>query len=294
MQREKHIKSGRLFEVEFYPVFSDGRRMPSRAPKTKPSTAEQARYNQKKAIRNFVRKVNANFFTGDIYIHPTYEPGKAPFTEADAKAHLSNFLRRAKRKRASELKRVKKALSTLSHDKKLLEQLKKLEEPFRYACRIEVETFKRGSRAGQERYHFHLFMTGGILRDDIEALWGLGSCNAERYQPERFGPETAALYAAKRGQGRLKFIYSKNLVSSDDSRVKDGQISAKGVEKLATMRVDDSAYWEKRHKGYKFLKCYSRYNTYNGHWYVSVVMYKPEGDGDLPEWKPSDWIDADW
>lgn len=294
MQREKHIKSGRLLEVEFYPVFADGRRVSARAPKSKPSTAEQAKYNQKKAIRNFVRRVNANFFTGDTYMHPTYEPGRAPFTEKDAKAHLSNFFRRVKRRRVSELKRVKKALSVMPDDKKLLERVKKLEEPFRYACRVEVETFKRGARAGQERYHFHLFMTGGLDRDDIEALWGLGSCNAERYQPECFGPEAAALYAAKKGQGRLKFIYSKNLVASDDSKVKDGLISASGVEKLATMRIDDSAYWEKRHKGYKFLKCFSRYNSYNGFWYVSVVMYKPESDDPLPEWKASDWIDADW
>ena len=227
-------------------------------------------------------------------MHPTYEPGRAPFTEKDAKAHLSNFFRRVKRRRVSELRRVKKALSVMPEDKKLLERVKKLEEPFRYACRIESETFKRGERAGQKRYHFHLFMTGGIERDDVEELWGLGSCNADRYQPERYGPETAALYAAKRDQGSLKFIYSKNLVGSDDSKVKDGLISASGVEKLATMRIDDSAYWEKRHKGYKFLKCYSRYNSYNGFWYVSVVMYKPESNGEIPKWKPSDWIDADW
>lgn len=294
MQREKHIKSGRLLEVEFYPVFADGRRVSTRAPKSKPSTAEQAKYNQKKAIRNFVRRVNANFVTGDIYMHPTYEPGNAPFTMEDAKANISNFFRRVKRRRVSELRRVKKALSVMPEDKKLLERVKKLEEPFRYACRIESETFKRGERKGQQRYHFHLFMTGGIERDDVEELWGLGSCNADRYQPERYGPETAALYAAKRDQGSLKFIYSKNLVGSDDSKVKDGLISASGVEKLATMRIDDSAYWEKRHKGYKFLKCYSRYNSYNGFWYVSVVMYKPENNGEIPKWKPADWIDADF
>jgi hypothetical protein len=294
MQRERHVKSGRLLEVEFYPVFADGRRVSARAPKSKPSSAEQAKYNQKKAIRNFVRRVNANFFTGDTYMHPTYEPGLAPFTMEDAKDNIANFFRRVKRRRVSELKRAKRALAALGEDKRLLERIKKLEEPFRYACRIEPETFKRGERCGQVRYHFHLFMTGGLERDDVEALWGLGACNAERYQPERYGPETAALYAAKRDQGNLKFIYSKNLITSDDSKVKDGHISASGVEKLATMRIDDGAYWEKRHKGYKFLKCYSRYNSYNGFWYVSVVMYKPESEGALPEWKPSDWIDADF
>jgi hypothetical protein len=291
MQREKHIKSGRLFEAEFYPVFADGRRVPTRAPKTKRSTAEQARYNLRKAQKNFVRRVNANFFTGDIYMHPTFEPGVAPFTMEDAKLHIANFFRRAKRMRVKALKEVKKTLKISPEDKRLVKLKKKLDEPFRYAYRIESETFKRGERKGQKRWHFHLFMTGGCSRDDIEECWGLGSCNADRYQPEKYGPERAALYAAKEGQGEMKFGYSKNLVSSDDAKVKDGAISASGVERLAKMRVDDAAFWEKRYKGYKFLRCYSRFNTYNGYWYVSVVMYKPESEGALPRWTGTDdWL----
>ena len=51
MNREKRTYSGKLLDVDFYPVFSDGRRMPSRKPKTKPSTAEQEKYNRNKAVR---------------------------------------------------------------------------------------------------------------------------------------------------------------------------------------------------------------------------------------------------
>ncbi len=61
MNREKRTYSGKLLDVDFYPVFSDGRRMPSRKPKTKPSTAEQEKYNRNKAVREFCRIVNANF-----------------------------------------------------------------------------------------------------------------------------------------------------------------------------------------------------------------------------------------
>ncbi len=291
MQREKQTRSGRLFEVDFYPVFADGRRMPTRAPKTKRSTAEQARYNRKKAVKNFVRKVNANFVTGDLYTHPTYEPGCAPFTIEDAKRDIVNFFRRVKTARAATLKSVVKELAERPDNKKLLSERKKLEEPFKYAYRIEVETFKRGARTGQERYHFHLFMTGGLDRDAVEALWPYGErINVDKYRPEVFGPEAAALYTTKSGQGKLKLGFSKNLTAPDESKVKDGQISAKGVTKMATERVDDAAYWERRYKGYKFLRCYSRFNDYNGYWYVSVVMYKPEGTGPLPEWNN----DVDW
>lgn len=286
MQREKQTKSGRLFEVDFYPVLSDGRRVPTRAPKTKRSSEEQARYNRKKAVKNFVRKINANFFTGDFYTHPTYEPGVAPFTVEDAKRDIVNFFRRVKTARAAALKRVVRELRAIPDNARLLAQKKKLEEPFKYAYGIEVETFKRGARAGQKRYHFHLFMTGGLERDTVEALWHYGErINVDKYRPDVFGPVAAALYTTKSGQGKLKLGYSKNLAASEEPKVKDGQISAKGVAKMATERVDDAAYWERRYKGYKFLRCYSRYNEYNGYWYVSVLMYKPEGSGELPKWR---------
>ena len=45
MQRERITKSGRLLDIDFYPVLADGRRLPTRAPKTKRSTAEQASGN---------------------------------------------------------------------------------------------------------------------------------------------------------------------------------------------------------------------------------------------------------
>lgn len=61
MNREKRTYSGKLLDVDFYPVFSDGRRIPSKAPKTKRSTEEQEKYNHNKAVREFVRKANANF-----------------------------------------------------------------------------------------------------------------------------------------------------------------------------------------------------------------------------------------
>lgn len=294
MQREKRIKSGRLFEAEFYPVFADGRRVPTRAPKTKRSTEEQARYNMQKAIKNFLRIVNTNFDSYDNLAHFTYEPGEAPYSEEQGKADMAVFMRKVKARRKAELREIERLIALDGTNRKLLRKLAKLKAPFKYAYRIEVETFKRGARKGQERYHFHLFMTGGLDRDDIEELWARGGCNVDRFRPERFGPEAAALYFAKTTQGRLKFCYSKNLDRPTELAPRDGHIGAKGVEKLARQRTDDAAFWERRYKGYKFLHCYSRYNPHNGFWYVSVVMYKPESEGPLPEWtrdiKDEDWI----
>ncbi len=294
MQREKLTKSGRLLEIDFYPVQADGRRVPSRAPKTKRSTAEQARYNRKKAIKNFVRIINENFDTGDTYTHPTYCPENAPYTVEDAKRDIVNFFRRVRRKRLSELSRITRLLEKNPDDPERIEQKRRLEEPFRYAYRIEEEIYKTGAKKGRSNFHFHLFMTGGLALSDVEELWPLGvRINADRYQPERFGPEAAARYTVKGSDGKLKIGYSKNLKRPREPRIRDGKISTRGVERLAIERVDDKAFWEKRYKGYTFVRCFSRYNSYNGYWYVSVVMYKKQGQGELPPWSIDDWVDDD-
>ena len=96
MIREKHTKSGKLLEADFFPVFSDGRRVPSRAPKTNRSTAEQARYNRRQAVKKMVRIINTNFDSEDIIMHPTYEQAKAPQSIEEARRDLVNYLRRVK------------------------------------------------------------------------------------------------------------------------------------------------------------------------------------------------------
>ena len=38
--------------------------------------------------------------------------------------------------------------------------------------------------------------------------------------------------------------------------------------------MDDAEFWQAQNAGYRFINCLSRFNEYNGHWYVSVVMYR--------------------
>ncbi len=290
MQREKRTKSGRLLEVDFYPVFSDGRRIPLRAPKTKRSTPEQEKYNYNKAVKKLIRLVNVNFDTGDILMHPTFTPENAPTSEEEARKILTNYFRRVKTKRASELKRITKLLEALPDEKDLQVQKKKLEEPFRYIYTIEKVTYKSGKHKGRDNWHFHLFMTGGLKRDVVEDMWSLDMrVNADRYQPERFGPEAASRYIIKDPQGTKRFSCSRNLKRPPEPKTKDGKITSRGVEKLAKERIDDKAYWERRHPGYRFVRCFARYNTFNGYWYVSVIMYKTSEP--MPEWKIDDWLE---
>ena len=132
-------------------------------------------------------------------------------------------------------------------------------------------------------------MTGGIDRDTLEQMWTHGArTNADRFQPDKFGPEAAAKYIAKAPQGAKSFCASRNLKKPEVLKPRDGRISKNGLEKLATQRAEDREYWERKYKGYRFLRCYSRFNEYNGNWYVSVVMYK---DSNAPPWNAEEWID---
>lgn len=305
MQREKRTYSGPLMEVDFYPVFNDGRKMPTRAPKTNPSTAQQIRYNKLMAAKKLIRLVNANFDSSDYWLHPTYSPEHAPQNERQARRDMVNFLRRVKTKRASTARALQKELQSAvdaaqhapgndflaSKVDELKKKIAKLLAPMKYVYVIECQTYKRGIFAGRLNWHFHVFLTGGLGRDVIESMWIAGMrVNCDRYQPERFGYETAALYMSKDPQGSKRFCYSRNL-DKPSEKTRDGKVTRRTVERMAKVYFDNREYWEKKYKNYRFVRCYSRYNEYNGHWYVSVVMYR--GDGKAPPWDADEWITED-
>lgn len=302
--RNKKTISGPMLEVDYYPVFSDGRRAPTRAPKTKPSTEAQDKYNRAQAKKKIVRLVNANFDNTDFFIHPTYEDWQAPQTEEEARRDIVNYLRRVKSKRKTELKHASAELAELERlcgDKpskfttarldKLRHKVKKLSEPFKYLYVMERQEYKSGRRKGQLNWHFHLFATAGLDAETMEALWPY-RINCNRYQPEKFGFEAAAKYIAKDPSGNKSFAYSKNLKQPTVLEPKDGKVTKRYVEKIARERIDDAEYWEKKFKGYRFVRLIKKFNDFNLNWYVSVVMVK--ADTGEPLCSPNaydDWLD---
>lgn len=306
MIREKKTISGKLFEADFYPVYDSGRRLPTRAKKKKPTSEEQAKYNRLTAIKNFVRIINANFDEGDYWMTITYDPAMAPQTDEEAKRDISNYFRRAKTRRAAEITEKTAELGEIlnaaaenpsaKHLAKradaLIAIIQKLEKPLKYAYSVEKVVYKTGAFAGRTNWHYHIFVTGGLADNVMEQLWHLGArCNCDNFQPERFGPEAAAKYMLKDPQGAKSFVCSRNM-EKPKQKVRDGKTSARTVEKLAKQRADDAAYWEHRYPGYRFVRTYSRYNPFNGNWYVSVVMY--QNGGIPPKWDEPDWITTDY
>ncbi|MBR0537480.1 MAG: hypothetical protein IJK40_04970 [Clostridia bacterium] len=304
MQNERRTYSGRLLDVDFYPVYNDGRRLPTRAPKTKPSSEEQQKKNDRRAKKNIVRLINANFATGDIWATFTFDADHAPADVGEARRLVYNYIRRVKSKREKarkdaegELRALIAAVETATKKqaariRKRIDALKKtvrlMRRPFKYFIVIVEDEYKSGPKAGQKSYHFHAFITGGLPREEMEAMWTAGTCNADAFRPEKFGPEAAARYVANNPRGSRRYSYSKNM---EDPVVKDrkGSVTRRQVEKMCKERVDDAAYWERRYPGCRFLRAYPRWNDFNKHWYLSVVMYRPGQDGKVPPWTVTDW-----
>ena len=248
MIREKHIISGKMFEAEFYPIFSDGRKIPERRPKEKLSPKAQQNLNDKNSRKKLTRLINTNFGQNDIVIHGTYRDNEMPSTEEEVRKDVVNYNRRIKAYRK----------------KHGLPEMK-------YIYVIEAKVSKK---TGVLRWHFHMLMSE-MDRNVAEEMWPHGDwTNADRLQPNEKGCEALAKYLVKDPQGSKRWAQSRNLKKPHIPKPKDGKITKQGVKKLATQKVDDREYWEKRYKGYRFVEAQPEYNEFNGHWYLSIVMYK--------------------
>jgi len=301
IEREKKVLSGALMEVDFFPIWEDGRRLPTRAPKSSPSTGAQIRYNELCAKKKLIRLVNENFSKVDYFGHLTYRVSEAPMDEKQARKDINNYLRRVKRKREKQLEKKKAALkdakdallalpgNILLRDTviQLQKQVKLLKKPFKYIYAIERVSRTTGRYAGRDNWHFHLFISGGLTSAMMEELWDAGTARINNFRPDRFGPDAAALYIIKDPQGRKRFAYSKTIRQPKIPKPKDGKVTKRQVERMCNERLDDAAYWQRRYKGYRFLRAYPRENPYNKQWYLTVIMYRT--DADPPEWKEDEW-----
>lgn len=252
MIREKQTVANRLLEIDFLPINPSGRRIPERAPKTKPSTEEQQMYNYNRATRRLIEVVNANFDERDYICVPTFAPDNSPATKEELDKIIGRFIRRI-----NDYKKRRGLERSL------------------YVYVRECETYKTGKKKGQPNPHCHIIIHGrGISRDKIKELWHDGHINVDEYDPDTFGPEAFCKYIRKDPQGKKNYVCAKGLKQPIVKPHKDGRIGKKAVERMATLHIDDKEYWEKRYPGYRLIRCFARFNKYNSHWYVSVVMFK--------------------
>ena len=247
LYRERRYFCGDYLEVDIFPVF---RKQGSRGKRAKPTSEAQAKLNEHNAEQKLIRILNANFTNRDIEIHLTYNDENLPGTPDEVKRDVQNFLRRVKRLR----------------ERLGLPELKYVVVP-------------SGGIDGT-RFHIHITMSGGVDRSALEELWGFGYANSKRLQFNENGVEGLARYVARQfstHKDELPFgkrwSASKNLVIPKPND-RDGKLSQRKVEELATIESASQSAFESLYEGYHLSEVRPFYNEVNGGYYLHVKMYR--------------------
>ena len=211
-QKTRTVRSGSLVEVECYPVYQGSyRRELSRV---HPTPKAVRAVNDRNARKRFERLAEENFRVGKDYaITLTYE--NAPEDRRTCDRDLRNYLNRVNRRR--EKFGLPKA-----------------------RCMGVLETGKKG------RLHHHLLIEGGLGRDEMEMLWGLGYANCDRIQVGRGGLTALSKYMTKgfsnvRETGRHRYFYTRNLREPriTESRTRIGKRTAERIREAASIEAEE-------------------------------------------------------
>lgn len=244
------------------------------------STVIQKNLNDKNSKRLFHRKACHNFAPGDYMLTLPYRDAFFPTTWKDADREADNFIRRYNRLRKGlGLPRAKYMIVT--------------------ECTIR----KSGKHAGQQSFHHHLLISGGVDQKTLEGLWRRRKKKGEK-EGELIGyPTSKNLYFDENGiEGLMVYFFgeektrqqrkagvprpkykrrwrgSTNLTNPTTKRPNDTRWSDKQVEKLAEEIRDsgksDPAYWEKQYPGYRFSQCTAEFNEVTGRWSIYLRMHR--------------------
>lgn len=241
LYKTKTVTSGRLVEVEIYPVFEHKSNIPrERIRKTRNA---QRNLNDKNARKMFVRLLCTNFTNGDYFGTFNYE--KHPASIEEAEKLVINYVRRLNHKR-----------------KKLgLPNMKYL---------IVTEQSKNG------KIHHHIIMDNLLDRDTVENLWKHGKRNhLRRLAEDDFGLTGLATYLSKDPKGRKRWKSSRNLKKPKEttsfSKYKRGR-----VLKMVRNQNSIEAELAKDYPNNKYLDAEVRHNGINGLSYIYARMVKKE------------------
>lgn len=244
--REKTYHCGEFLDVYIYPAYP-GRKPPGKRRRKWRATREvQKKLNQRHAAEKLTRLAHANFGEEDLALELDFR-GQQP-TREEAMKLLQKFLR------------------------KLRAKFRKLGKELKYLWVMEIT--KRG------RVHFHLMLSGGIDRDELEKLWGHGWANSKRLQFDRSGLTALSHYMEKshRKDGETRMTYrsyngSKNLIDPppeiNDTKVR----TRKRAAELADM---DWNAWHKIHPEYEVVDLEPFFSDEYGSVYIFARLHRTE------------------
>jgi len=246
--RERVIVTGPRMEIQIYPVFQP----PGvRRKKCRESSEIQKRINERNSRNALTRIAYLNFSQADLALHLTYSA--EPENVEAAERILDNYIKRIRRR------------------------YRKLG--------IELKYIKRTERGKTGRVHHHLFLTGGIDRDELEALWGHGRCNSRRLQFEGDGIDGLAAYISGAGKTKEKrqretfrrWSCSKNCLRPEEEIV-DGRMDNDAADALGEAAEMGLGYnvFEDLYPGWECVSVEAVRNELNRGWYTYAVMRRRE------------------
>ena len=244
--RTRTVVAGPRLEVEVYPVFGREAAGRARAAKIAGNTPEaMKKLNRERAIRHLIQLADANLTDQDIHLTLTYR--NAP-TEDRAWRDVDNFMRTVKRRRKQY------GMS-----------------PLKYFYTVE------GNESGsKEKLHAHVLMSGGISREELEAIWGNGWANADRLQPDERGLEAIIRYITK-DQEKRKWHRSRNMVQPKQ-RTSDSKVSNAKVKRIARgFEAEAKEIMERLYPKYRYVDVKVTVSDSVDGAYIRVLMRrKPE------------------
>ncbi len=243
----KYFCGERYFETDLFEVpdmRERGKKI--REKKINLSSPDQVRRNKQKALRTFRQKVKTNFTKDDVYLTLTYDTLHKRDTTKEAKKDFHNFIKRVNRRR-------KKAGLPSA----------------RYMGTIE----RKGTNI-----HFHMIISGGLDRNELEDVWGNGLSNASRLRIDDAElMQRLCQYIMKEARDKEKFentyICSRNLENPTVTKT-DWAFTHRNLEELAG-QTDCRDVWEKLYPGYEFIEASSTFNELTG-WHITVKMTRRE------------------
>lgn len=262
--RETYYKCGETYmDGCLYPAFRKGR---GRHKKARPTSRCQEMVNRHHAIGKLKRELNAFFTRDDVEIHLTFRPDALPSSPEGAMREYRNFLRRVQRRRAA--RGLDRALWVL------------------VPAGDGIVT----------RLHAHLTISGGIDRDELEELWGLGYANSRRLEFGRNGVEGLAVYISRQfskddaAQLRIsengevlggvspykKAWYASRGIHDVEPRERTGVVSQKKAKAIAEHAPEAVQLLEALHPGYTVSEWRAVVNSVNGGVYIEYKLYRAD------------------
>ena len=250
--RRRTTVSGPRIDAEVFPVFGRDRRGELRRAKHQVTREAQKRANDERSRIHLIQLVEANFTEADVAIGLDYA-GQAPTPERIDK-DIRNFIARVKRARA----------------KAGLPELK-------YIYAIGGDEMPAAGYSGK-RPHVHMILSGGIDRDELEAIWKKGRANCDRLQPRDEGLGGIAVYFTRQKQDRpekpgvRKWRGSRNL-KQPVRRSRDARMPNSRVKRIARdFRNEAVGVMEKLYPGYMLQDVQVRYSDIVDGVYIRCVL----------------------